>query len=78
MQFTGNRYIVGGVTLLIAYIALSSQIFVFIPWLRAISLERTLQVLVPFNIGVGLIYWNYYLACTTDPGMTPSGWGVRP
>lgn len=76
MQFTGSRYIVAGVTLLIAYIALSSQIFVFIPWLWTISLARTLQVLIPFNMGVGFIYWNYYLACTTDPGMTPVGWGV--
>ncbi|KAG0305024.1 Palmitoyltransferase [Dissophora globulifera] len=76
MQFTGNRYIVGGVTVLIAYIALTSQVFVFIPWLWSISVTRTLQVLVPFNIGVLFIYWNYYLACTTDPGTTPPGWGA--
>ncbi|KAG0004694.1 Palmitoyltransferase [Modicella reniformis] len=76
MLFTGNRYIVVAVTLLITYIALTSQIFVFIPWLRTISLARTLQILVPFNIGVALIYWNYYLACTSDPGTPPAGWGV--
>ncbi|KAF9950706.1 Palmitoyltransferase [Mortierella alpina] len=76
MLFTGSRYIVAGVTLLIAYIALTSQIFVFVPWLMSISLQRTLQVLVPFNIGVGFIYWNYYLACTTEPGSPPPGWGV--
>ncbi|KAG0370612.1 DHHC palmitoyltransferase-domain-containing protein [Gamsiella multidivaricata] len=76
MQFTGSRYIVAGVTLLIAYIALTSQIFVFIPWFRTISLTRTLQVLVPFNIGVAFIYWNYYLACTTEPGSPPPGWGA--
>lgn len=78
MLFTGSRYIVAGVTLLIAYIALTSQIFVFVPWLMSISLRRTLQVLVPFNIGVGFIYWHYYLACTTEPGSPPLGWGVRP
>ncbi|KAG0259200.1 Palmitoyltransferase [Mortierella polycephala] len=75
MLFTGSRYIVAGVTLLIAYIAITSQIFVFIPWLWSISIERTLQVLVPFNIGVALIYWHYYLACTTEPGSPPPGWG---
>ncbi|KAG0246405.1 DHHC palmitoyltransferase-domain-containing protein [Mortierella sp. GBAus27b] len=76
MQFTGSRYIVAGVTLLITYISVTSQVFVFIPWLWTISLTRTLQVLVPFNIGVGMIFWNYYLACTTDPGATPPGWGA--
>ncbi|KAF9210000.1 Palmitoyltransferase [Haplosporangium sp. Z 27] len=76
MQFTGNRYIVAGVTLLIAYISISSQVFVFIPWFTTISLKRTLQVLLPFNFGVLLIYWNYYLACTTEPGSPPPGWGA--
>ncbi|KAG0005778.1 Palmitoyltransferase [Entomortierella chlamydospora] len=76
MQFTGSRYIVAGVTLLIAYLAITSQVFVFIPWLSTISLKRTLQVLVPFNFGVFLIYWNYYLACVTDPGSPPPGWGA--
>ncbi|KAF9282481.1 Palmitoyltransferase [Mortierella alpina] len=76
MLFTGSRYIVAGVTLLIAYIALTSQIFVFVPWFMSISLRRTLQVLVPFNIGVGFIYWHYYLACTTEPGSPPPGWGA--
>ncbi|KAF9215273.1 Palmitoyltransferase [Podila verticillata] len=76
MLFTGSRYIVAGVVLLIAYIALTSQIFVFIPWLMRISLQRTLTVLIPFNIGVAFIYWHYYLACTTEPGSPPRGWGV--
>ncbi|KAF9910867.1 Palmitoyltransferase [Linnemannia zychae] len=76
MLFTGSRYIVAGVTLLIAYIAITSQVFVFVPWLLSISVRTTVQVLVPFNIGVGFIYWHYYLACTTEPGTTPPGWGV--
>ncbi|KAF9099410.1 Palmitoyltransferase [Mortierella sp. AD031] len=76
MLFTGSRYIVAGVTLLIAYIAITSQVFVFIPWLLSISVEWTFMILVPFNIGVGFIYWHYYLACTTEPGSTPPGWGV--
>jgi hypothetical protein len=77
MFFTGSRYIVAGVTLLIAYIAITSQLFVFVPWLRTISTTRMLQVLGPFNLGVALIYWNYYLACTTEPGSPPPGWGVN-
>ncbi|KAF8945332.1 Palmitoyltransferase [Haplosporangium gracile] len=76
MLFTGSRYIVAGVTLLIAYITITSQVFVFIPWLMSISVQTTFMVLVPFNIGVGFIYWHYYLACTTEPGSTPPGWGV--
>lgn len=76
MLFTGSRYIVAGVTLLIAYIAITSQVFVFIPWLMSISVQSTFMVLVPFNIGVSFIYWHYYLACTTEPGSTPPGWGV--
>ncbi|KAG0331216.1 Palmitoyltransferase [Podila horticola] len=76
MFFTGSRYIVAGVVLLIAYIAVTSQIFVFIPWLMHISLQRTLTVLIPFNMGVACIYWHYYLACTTEPGSPPRGWGV--
>ncbi|KAG0297364.1 Palmitoyltransferase [Linnemannia gamsii] len=76
MLFTGSRYIVAGVTLLIAYIAITSQVFVFIPWLMSISVQTTFMVLVPFNIGVGFIYWHYYLACTTEPGSTPPEWGV--
>ncbi|KAG0050876.1 Palmitoyltransferase [Gryganskiella cystojenkinii] len=75
MFFTGSRYIVAGVTLLIAYIAITSQLFVFIPWLKTISSTRMFQVLGPFNLGVAFIYWHYYLACTTEPGSPPPGWG---
>ncbi|KAK3837209.1 MAG: zf-DHHC-domain-containing protein, partial [Linnemannia elongata] len=56
--------------------AITSQVFVFIPWLMSISVQTAFMVLVPFNIGVGFIYWHYYLACTTEPGSTPPGWGV--
>ncbi|KAF9923212.1 Palmitoyltransferase [Linnemannia zychae] len=76
MLFTGSRYIVAGVTLLIAYISITSQVFVFIPWLMSISVQKTFLILIPFNIGVGFIYWHYYLACTTEPGTPPPGWGV--
>ncbi|KAF9580752.1 Palmitoyltransferase, partial [Lunasporangiospora selenospora] len=75
MFFTGSRYIVAGVTLLIAYLGITSQIFVFVPWLRTISISATLAALVPFNLGVAIIYWHYYLACTTNPGSPPPGWG---
>ncbi|KAF9977916.1 Palmitoyltransferase [Actinomortierella ambigua] len=75
MQFTGSRYIVAGVCCLIAFIALTSQIFVFVPWLMLSSFNTTIAVLLPFNLGVFFICWNYYLACTTDPGSPPKGWG---
>jgi hypothetical protein len=33
--------------------------------------------LVPFNVFVLLIFYNYYLAVTTDPGKVPPQWVSR-
>ncbi|CAJ0834210.1 553_t:CDS:2 [Entrophospora sp. SA101] len=35
---------------------------------------QSLNVLIPFNIMVVMIFWNYYLTCTTDPGGVPKDW----
>ncbi|EJC98733.1 zf-DHHC-domain-containing protein [Fomitiporia mediterranea MF3/22] len=69
-----GRIWVGFTTCLIAFIAYSSQVFVIWPWYgRAFSVEL-LQLLLPFNFLVGMLYWNYYLTVTTDPGRVPKYW----
>ncbi|KAI8342988.1 DHHC palmitoyltransferase-domain-containing protein, partial [Chlamydoabsidia padenii] len=68
-----GQVIVTAVTLLISTIAYSSQYFIFIPGLQDSTLS-TIQVLAPFNIFVLLIFYNYYLAVTTDPGKVPPQW----
>ncbi|RUP47109.1 hypothetical protein BC936DRAFT_146125 [Jimgerdemannia flammicorona] len=65
-----RRLFVVGVLTLITIITLSSQIMVFWPFLGGATL-RTYLVLGPLNVFVILIYVNYYLATTTDPGAVP-------
>ncbi|PCH34240.1 palmitoyltransferase PFA4 [Wolfiporia cocos MD-104 SS10] len=72
-RLTG-RLFVGFTLLLIFFIAYSAQIFIIWPWYgREVSVEL-LTLLVPFNVFVGMLLWNYYLCAMTDPGRVPSGW----
>lgn len=73
LAIPGQVYTVG-VCLLISFIALSSQYFFLIPSVRNESLLSQLKSLAPFNILVGLVFYNYYLAVSTDPGRVPSAW----
>ena len=68
----GYLFIIG-VTLLISFLAYTSQIFIFWNHLGGLNVD-CLKVLIPFNIGVIMIFWNYYLTCTTDPGRVPKDW----
>ncbi|KAI9497693.1 DHHC palmitoyltransferase-domain-containing protein, partial [Zychaea mexicana] len=68
-----GRVFVVGVSLLIATIAYSSQAFIFLPAMGWWSIKAA-KSLIPFNLLVLMIYYNYYLACTTDPGPVPQGW----
>ncbi|CAO3642848.1 unnamed protein product [Cunninghamella blakesleeana] len=68
----GKVFIVG-VVLLIMTIAYSSQYFIFIAFLQDASYSIP-WVLGPLNIFVLLIFYNYYLASTTDPGKIPINW----
>ncbi|KAJ7651630.1 zf-DHHC-domain-containing protein [Mycena polygramma] len=69
-----GRLVVNFVLLLICFIAYSSQIFIIWPWYgRAISVQL-LSLLVPFNILVGMLLWNYFLSVVTDPGHVPETW----
>ncbi|KAH9849211.1 palmitoyltransferase PFA4 [Lenzites betulinus] len=76
-RLTG-RLFVFFTTALISFIAYSPQIFVIWPWYgREFSIEL-LELLVPFNIFVGLLLWNYALCVRTDPGGVPPHWQPDP
>ncbi|KAH9923635.1 zf-DHHC-domain-containing protein [Fomitopsis serialis] len=72
-RLTG-RLFVGFTTALICFIAYSSQIFVIWPWYGRVLSVELLTLLVPFNVLVGMLFWNYYLCTVTDPGRVPHGW----
>ncbi|KAM5535856.1 hypothetical protein V8D89_010474 [Ganoderma adspersum] len=72
-RLTG-RLFVFFTTCLICFIAYSVQIFVIWPWYgRELSIEL-LQLLLPFNILVAMLLWNYRLCIITDPGGVPPSW----
>ncbi|KAI9323516.1 DHHC palmitoyltransferase-domain-containing protein [Dichotomocladium elegans] len=68
-----GRVFVVGVSILIATIAYSSQLFIILPAMEWWSVQSAIA-LIPFNILVLMLYYNYYLACVTDPGKVPAGW----
>ncbi|KAI0067973.1 zf-DHHC-domain-containing protein [Artomyces pyxidatus] len=69
-----GRIVVGLTLSLISFISYSSQIFIIWPWYgREVSIEL-LTLLVPFNVLVGLLLWNYWLCVLTDPGGVPNNW----
>ncbi|KAI0783096.1 DHHC palmitoyltransferase-domain-containing protein [Abortiporus biennis] len=59
---------------LISFIAYSSQIFIIWPWYGRELTVELLTLLLPFNLLVAMLLWNYYLSVTTDPGRVPKGW----
>ncbi|RKP24763.1 DHHC palmitoyltransferase-domain-containing protein [Syncephalis pseudoplumigaleata] len=65
--------VVIGVCLLIAFIGLTTQIFIFWKFLGGFTLE-CMAILGGFNILLGLLCYNFYLACSTDPGEVPPYW----
>ncbi|EJU02573.1 zf-DHHC-domain-containing protein [Dacryopinax primogenitus] len=69
-----GRVLVVVTCFLIAFIAYSSQLFVFYPWYGYTVSVDFIWAMLPFNILVGLIWWNYYLVVWTDPGRIPDGW----
>jgi hypothetical protein len=61
---------------IIAIPHVTGQLFVIFPWFEfQVQTVWQLLWLVVFNGLVGMVYWNYFLACTTDPGYydAPSG-----
>ncbi|KAF8215863.1 zf-DHHC-domain-containing protein [Mycena galopus ATCC 62051] len=69
-----GRLVVNFVLLLICFIAYSSQIFIIWPWYGRVVSVQLLTLLVPFNLLVGMLLWNYFLCVTTDPGRVPENW----
>ncbi|KAF5312131.1 hypothetical protein D9619_002607 [Psilocybe cf. subviscida] len=69
-----GRLIVNFVLCLISFIAYSSQIFIIWPWYGSELSVELIQLLLPFNIFVGLLLWNYFLCVFVDPGRVPKGW----
>lgn len=68
-----GKVFVVGVTVLIAFIAYSSQLVLFLPaygWWT----QQSFLNLVPLNMLVAMVFYNYYLAVTTDPGKIPADW----
>ncbi|KAH8993932.1 zf-DHHC-domain-containing protein [Lactarius akahatsu] len=69
-----GRLVVAFTTALICFISYTPQLFIIWPWYgRELSIQL-LNLLIPFNILVGLLLYNYYLCITTDPGRVPHGW----
>ncbi|KAI8388644.1 DHHC palmitoyltransferase-domain-containing protein [Radiomyces spectabilis] len=64
---------VTAVTLMIIFMAYTSQIFVLWNYLGGPTLH-TFLILAPFNVFIIMIYINYALTCLTDPGSVPSNW----
>ncbi|KAJ1643734.1 Palmitoyltransferase [Dispira simplex] len=62
-----------GVSLLISFIGLTTQYFIFWEYLGGFNIE-CLTILGGFNVLLALLCYNYYLACVTDPGRVPLGW----
>ncbi|KAG2368853.1 zf-DHHC-domain-containing protein [Suillus spraguei] len=62
------------VLFLIIFPALTCQIYIIWPWYgRELSVEL-ITLLLPFNVLVVSLLWNYYLCIVTDPGEVPDGW----
>lgn len=73
-----DRLCVAGTALLISFIGFSSQIFVVLPAVRyRYSDPDLLRVLLPFNLLLALVFYNYALVVRTDPGRVPKGWVSR-
>ncbi|KAF6766725.1 palmitoyltransferase PFA4 [Ephemerocybe angulata] len=74
MHYILGRIVVGLVVSLISFIAYSSQIFIIWPWYGREWTVELVTLLLPFNVLVAILFWNYYLCVSTDPGTVPSGW----
>lgn len=67
-----GKVVVGFVTTLILFIGYTAQ-YVMLAYFEGIN-GTSLSVLFCYNILVVLVLYNYYLACTVDPGKVPSNW----
>ncbi|KAI7903905.1 DHHC palmitoyltransferase-domain-containing protein [Cokeromyces recurvatus] len=68
-----GKIFVIGVSILISFIAYSSQLILFLPAYGGWNLKSLIRLL-PLNALVMMVFYNYYLAVVTDPGKIPTGW----
>ncbi|CAO1619691.1 unnamed protein product [Parajaminaea phylloscopi] len=76
LKFTERMWIIATASL-VSFLAFSSQFCVLIPYWRSLPTVSTLEILcylIPFNCGVALIFYNYYLVVFTSPGDVPPDW----
>ncbi|CCF53550.1 related to PFA4-Palmitoyltransferase (N-terminal fragment), partial [Ustilago hordei] len=62
---------------LIATLGYSSQLCIMLPYFHktpSFAPWGLAAVLIPFNLGLTAIFYNYYLCIFTDPGTVPPGW----
>ncbi|PVU99280.1 hypothetical protein BB559_000319 [Furculomyces boomerangus] len=71
-NYSGRIYVFG-VTTLILYIVLTSQIFVFWDLLKSTERFKTYFFII-FNVLCSLLMINYYFSCAVDGGIIPLGW----
>lgn len=74
------------VLFLISFPGLTGQIFVVWPWFftsydwiptgQFSEWFKVFSWLILFNVLLGGLYVNYYLACATDPGGVPHDWVI--
>ncbi|KAG0143977.1 hypothetical protein CROQUDRAFT_660498 [Cronartium quercuum f. sp. fusiforme G11] len=72
-SIVGRIWIAGTLTL-ISFIAYTSQIFILIPLFTNPWSLKCLQLLVPFNLLVLIVFLNYILCVRTEPGTVPKDW----
>ncbi|KAI9094610.1 DHHC palmitoyltransferase-domain-containing protein [Phlyctochytrium arcticum] len=72
--FPWGRLFVVGVTGLILFVPITTQYFIFFPWLFFHPERSKLLWLGPFNIFSASILINYFLGVATDPGRVPTSY----
>lgn len=72
MAFDTGKLFVIFVCFLITFIAYSPQKLIWF-WLGGLNVNSVL-IMSTFNALVAMIWWNYYLTCSTDPGRVPKDW----
>lgn len=65
---------VSGTILLISFIGFSSQLWIIWPSYHSRLSREFLELLVPFNFLLTLLFYNYYLCVVTNPGNVPQDW----
>ncbi|CEG72880.1 hypothetical protein RMATCC62417_08362 [Rhizopus microsporus] len=69
-----EKLIVTFVVILITYLQTTTSFVILGPALGGWTSLHAQKILLPLNIFIISIYYNYYLACKTDPGHVPQGW----